>query len=58
MKFEIDENVMNHSQLAANHLMPLNIIGFDMPKRQFNYANDKLLPTQFEHFAVQALLFF
>ena len=52
-KFKTDENFLNQSQRAANHLMRMKIIGFDMSKSQFTYAIDQFLRTQIEYFNLQ-----
>ena len=49
-KFKTDENFLNRSQRAANHLMRMKIIDFDMSKRLFTYAIDQFLITRIEYF--------
>ena len=49
-KFKTDEHFLNRCQQAANHLMRMNIIDFDMSKRQFTYAIDQFLRTRIESF--------
>ena len=39
-KFKTDGHFFNCSQRAANHLLRMTIINFDISKSQFTYAND------------------
>ena len=52
-KFKTEENFWNRSQRAANHLMRMKIIDFDMPKCQFTYAIDQLLRTRIKYFDLE-----
>ena len=49
-KYKTYEHFFNRSQRAANHLMRMKIIDFDMSKRQFTYAIDQFLRTRSEYF--------
>ena len=49
-KFKTDEHFLDRCQRAANHLMRMKIIDFDISKRQFTYAIDQFLRTRIEYF--------
>ena len=52
-KFETEEHFLNRSQRAANHLMRMKILDFDMSKRHFTNAIDQFSPTRIEYFDLE-----